>query len=108
MNDIEKAISNINYGLHYEDCGEMVLITKTAAQQAISALEQQVHNGWIPVTEDDEHYPESFETVLFTDGQDVFIGICDTDYTWISTNGENSIEIDCIIAWQPLPQPYQP
>jgi hypothetical protein len=44
MNDqeIKKAISNINYGLHYEDCGNMVVVTKFAAHQAISALEKQI------------------------------------------------------------------
>lgn len=42
MNEIERAISNINYGLRYEDCGKMVVITKFSACQAISALEKQI------------------------------------------------------------------
>ena len=50
MTDIEKAISNINYGLQYEGHGEMVVITKTSARLAISALEKQIPKKpeWTP------------------------------------------------------------
>ena len=51
--EIEKAISNINYGLHYEDCGNMVMITKLAAHQAMSALEKQIPKKPIDTWESD-------------------------------------------------------
>ena len=74
---------------------------------AMLCMEQQLNGGWIPVTDDDEHHPEAFTKVIFTDGDEIYIGCCDPNYEWSSTNGEDSISIDIVTAWQPLPENYK-
>lgn len=110
--EIEKAISNINYGLHYETCGDMVVITKSAAHQAISALEHQLTNGWIPVSEklpskEDNPYRYDYMNFAVTihDERHLFEQylvtssiFCFGDETWNETN---------VTAWQKLPEPYK-
>lgn len=61
---------------------------------AIEAVEQiaaEYNNGWIPCS---ERMPENGKEVLCTDGKYIYLVEYDAD-------------IDGIIAWQPLPEPYQ-
>ena len=66
------------------------------------------HNGWIPCS---ERLPEHIRPVLVTlrnwmnDKYIVRVGRFHTDH-WKTDEGivENSV----VVAWQPLPQPYQP
>jgi hypothetical protein len=104
--EIEKAISNINYGLHYETCGDMVIITKLSAHIAISALEHQLTNGWIPVS---ERLPEKGGYYLIGTQYEtprVMIGFYYAELNvwnyWMS-----QLPILSVIAWQPLPEPYK-
>lgn len=108
--EIEKAISNINYGLHYEDCGNMVMITKFSAHMAISALTQQLNNGWIPVSERLPNQEESIKYRAVFLIQDKYI---DLPYMaiwnrikniWVDEDGDR---INSVIAWQPLPPEYK-
>lgn len=78
-----------------------------ARNLAIAALEAQQADMWIPITEDESTYPESFTEVIFTDGDCIYIGCCDPDYEWSSTNQEDSIQIEAVTAWKPLPTPYK-
>ncbi len=81
---------------------------KEASKIIISALEKQLTNGWIPINySDDDSYPKSFESVQFTDGEDFYIGCCDPNSEWTSTNGEDSIQVYDVLAWQPLPEKYK-
>lgn len=75
--------------------------------RAISALEAQQADAWIPITEDESTYPECFTEVIFTDGESIYIGCCDPNYEWSSTNQEDSIQIEAVTAWKPLPTPYK-
>ena len=64
-----------------------------------TARSSRDNDGWIPV---EERMPEDGETVLCTDGQGVYLAEYDAD--WDAPFGD----IDKIIAWRPLPEPYQP
>ena len=55
--------------------------------------------GWIPVR---ERLPEDGEEVLATDGNHVYLVEYDADLD--ACFGD----VDGIVAWQPLPEPYQP
>ena len=57
------------------------------------------NSRWIPV---EERLPENGETALCTDGQDIYLVEYDAD--WDAPFGD----MDGIIAWQPLPEPYRP
>jgi hypothetical protein len=102
--EIEKAIEfirpySVSSGFSTEEKGYF--------KAAISAVEAQKDDRWIPVTEDETTYPESFTEVMFTDGYYIYIGCCDPDYKWSSTNQEDSIQIEDVKAWKPLPTPWK-
>ena len=68
----------------------------------VQQLQEQNNNGWIPCS---ERLPETYENV----------SICQSDgyvnVGWYSLNefkDMNSILYKDVIAWQPLPAPYQP
>lgn len=101
--EILDAIEALEMQSHnLEDCE----ISKYVCYLAISALKQQLNHEWIPVINDDEHYPEAFKNVRFTDGYDIYIGFCDPNYTWFATDGEHTNEIELVTAWKPLDEPY--
>lgn len=69
-------------------------------QEAIEQDENE--NGWIPVS---ERLPEDGTYITTLDGELVgqkepFTGMCGIE------NGKWDDE-DCVIAWQPLPEPYK-
>ena len=55
--------------------------------------------GWIPV---EDRLPENGESVLCTDGEYIYLVEYDADLD--AAFGD----MDRIIAWQPLPEPYRP
>ena len=67
---------------------------------AISALEQQLNNGWIPCI---EKYPEECERVIVWDTLNNRIAIAYFSCPhWEADDGRINV-----IAWQPLPEPYK-
>ena len=58
-----------------------------------------VNDGWIPV---EDRLPDDGDEVLCSDGQNVFFVEYEED--WDPPFGD----IDGIIAWMPLPEPYRP
>ena len=78
---------------------------KEAMQTAISALEKQEADRWIPVT---ERLPELDTDVLITDQ---YGDVCKANYVdWCGierfVSAEESITLEGVIAWKPLPEPY--
>ena len=72
---------------------------------AISALEKQEKDRWIPVT---ERLPELGVDVLITDE---YGDVLQATYTeWLGSesfiSAEESIIIEDVIAWRPLPEAY--
>ena len=85
---------------------------KAITNEAIEIVKQeaeQYNNGWIPCS---EKLPELRKDVLVTVKYTGFMGM---HGYWIKTGhmeAENDWWGDCaggeVIAWQPLPEPYQP
>lgn len=74
----------------------------------LDGMETQQAYTWIPITWNDEDtYPEPFTEVIFTDGDYINIGCCDSNGEWYSTNQENYTEVYEVKAWIPLPAPYK-
>ena len=98
------------------------------AKQIVKEVAEEYNGGWIPVKtrpmtdEEKEYYSEYhfegngmiYECSLPDDGQEVLItskyGTVDktTFYTDYGNYFENYEDYDDVIAWQPLPEPYQP
>lgn len=77
-----------------------------ACDLAISALEKQEQDRWIPVT---ERLPELDTDVLITDQygdvwQATYIDWCG-DERFVTA--EESITIEVVVAWRPLPEAYK-
>jgi hypothetical protein len=85
---------------------------KYAFEASIEALEKQMNNGWIPVS---ERLPEVFnentsETVLITDGNWIAMGFINNNQQWLfaeCSNKGTDIDWTDITAWQPLPEAYR-
>lgn len=98
------------------------------AIKIVQEVEEEYNGGWIPVktrpmTEEEKEYYSEFlfegngiiyECTLPDDGQEVLItskfGSVDktTFYTDCGNYFENYEDYDDVLAWQPLPEPYQP
>ena len=61
-------------------------------------IRKHMNDGWIPV---EERLPENGESVLCTDGEYIYLVEYDADLD--AAFGD----MDRIIAWQPLPEPYR-
>ena len=99
----------------YKDCGECEAYNKEkhhcpkfckVITETVKEIEDN-YNGWIPFS---EHQPEYGERVLLQDfGGNITLEKCErkkkvkgfTDGNWWSSANN-------YMAWQPLPQPYQP
>ena len=85
---------------------------KAITNEAIEIVKQEAekrNNGWIPCS---ERLPEDGETYLVTNAES--FGQCHTYKGWydgkhkiwhMEENFERKMNV---VAWQPLPQPYQP
>lgn len=80
----------------------MVTDSYILREEAIEVIKQaatEYNNGWIPCG---ERLPEDGEPVLATDGNYVYLVEYDADLD--ASFGD----MDGIVAWQPLPDPYHP
>ncbi len=62
-------------------------------------IRKHMNDDWIPV---EERPPEDGESVLCTDGEYVYLVEYDADLD------AGFGDVDGIIAWKPLPEPYHP
>lgn len=80
------------------------------AIKIVKQLAEEYNNGWIPCS---ERLPENNTVVLVTYITDDlgFIVYCVKyiDEEWLQPDySEWSLDKDMVLAWQPLPTPYQP
>ena len=109
LNVIE-VLSHVDFDSTIQNSLENFL--KAITNEAIEIVKQeaeQYNNGWIPCS---EKLPELRKDVLVTVKYTGFMGM---HGYWIQTGhmeAENDWWGNCaggeVIAWQPLPQPYQP
>ena len=109
LNVIE-VLSHVDFDSTIQNSLENFL--KAITNEAIEIVKQeteQYNNGWIPCS---EKLPELRKDVLVTVKYTGFMGM---HGYWIKTGhmeAENDWWGDCaggdVIAWQPLPEPYQP
>lgn len=103
MNVLEKILEEIDKKADYYECEEqgrehIRMVDMVEVQEIIrSHMNDAENDGWIPV---DERLPEDGETVLCTDGEDIFL----VEYEASLDVGFG--DMDWITAWQPLPEPY--
>ena len=128
MNNIEKAIATIEAekkrqydlldALPPKSRDRAIEITRMiqACEFGIAAMEQQLTNGWIPVS---DHLPEVRHheggeliefNIMLLGGTVPTTGCINNDGIWgwmdWNTNCFNPLGIH-VIAWQPLPEPYK-
>lgn len=90
----EKIIENLKQ--------ESIIVDNEAGNRAVEIIEQaasEYNNDWIPCS---ERLPEDGEPVLATDGNYVYLVEYDADLD--ASFGD----MDGIVVWQPLPEPYKP
>ena len=76
-----------------------------ACNFSVSALQQQLTNGWIPVS---EHEPETGSDMLVcTVNREVIHAYYSGDKKWHIANYYSKIIQADVIAWQPLPESYK-
>lgn len=96
---------------------ESIIVDNAAGNRAVEIIEQaaaEYNNGWIPV---EYRLPERNKPVLvyaesrtISGGTITMVGVCDKGF-WFIQNGVDTLGFPCrdykVIAWQPLPEPYQ-
>ena len=102
MQELKKILEEIDayieeyhkppYGIEVEGTVELL-------QKCKDIIRKHMYDGWIPV---EEYLPEDGESVLCTDGKYVYLVEYDADLD------AGFGDMDGIIAWKPLPEPYHP
>ena len=82
-----------------------IRLVEDALNQAISALEKQEQEKWIPVM---ERLPEDGERVLITYDKNVIRATWDQMRGNFYDTNAMSLDKDLVSAWRPLPDPYVP
>lgn len=78
------------------------------AKKIVQEVAKEYGNGWIPCS---ERFPKEYVSVLVCDREgDIYVALMyDTKIygkIWRQWNG-GELRLDWVIAWQPLPAPYQ-
>jgi hypothetical protein len=112
MNDIEKAIRAM------KNLDDVISITESehkSVKLAISALEKQLNNGWIPCSEripNKDEYNKNDGRFIVSDGNKTYqclFDVYDGEFKKLEYNRKGTyMEYldNLVIAWQPLPEPY--
>ena len=109
MNEfIEKLIGRLEEKAHQT---WLVLAERNGYERAIEIVKheaEQYNNGWVPCSEKLPDDFMSFEYLTIRKGHTLatITYYCVANHKWyLSRNSSKEIDV---IAWQPLPEPYQP
>lgn len=125
--DVDKVVEELKQRSKEYNSGGITNMSEYS-KSIVQQVAEEYNNGWIPVktrpmTEEEKEYYSEFlfegngiiyECTLPDDGQEVLItskfGSVDktTFYTDCGNYFENYEDYDDVLAWQPLPEPYQP
>lgn len=115
-NAIEILTNFMNEGFFFdggESKEEFDDIEKEAFGIAIEALKQK-HGGWIPLKWKDEEtkckildYPYDGKWVIVTDGKNISVERIKIDAIDHFYPAGRWFELEDVVAWMPLPEPYQ-
>ena len=118
MQELEKILEEIErYRKNASDNGNFN--ASAAYEKAMSIIRKHMNDSWIPVEERlpmrtlDEKINESYQKYLVfidgVDGWDIDIAVYDfwNDKKWREAH-DGYGEIENVIAWHPLPEPYRP
>lgn len=101
---MNKAFEKIvNRFKQLQGCDSLANMFISDVIKVIKSIEKEYNNGWIPCS---ERLPETFEPIAkayLTTNEDGMIGVSYYHHGW--SNGYESV-FD-VIAWQPLPEPYE-
>lgn len=110
MQKLEKILEEIEQRVnYYRDHATLTYVDICAGlREAEGIIRKHMDDGWIPV--EDERRPEVGENVLGTNKYDEVLVY---HYGWNSPHTRKMFFSLCgaaanIIAWRPLPKPYQP
>jgi len=87
-----------------DETHHMATVSVFALDNLVETVNEAAVDKWIPVS---ERLPENRKEVLVTDDTDIFTGWYEED-KWCSCYEEFWPYSDPIIAWMPLPKPYEP
>ena len=123
MQELEKILEEIDQEvkeyMEIDFGGEYNAGIKDMAKMAKKIIRKYMNDGWIPVEERlpmrtlDEKINESYQNYLVfidgVDGWDIDIAVYDfwNDKKWREAH-DGYGEIENVIAWRPLPEPYRP
>ena len=106
--EIEKAIETLEDMKGVFDTRSHKQYSLSALDLAISALEKQLNNGWIPVS---ERLPKEGRYLVTTAYGEVKESEFDLKKWWQIDNGKISLaweeEPIKVVAWQSLPEPWK-
>lgn len=108
MNEIQKAIDRLKRMLFNNDSQQAC----KSLNMAISALEQQLTNGWIPIKDRRPDASGKYRvTVKYENFAGVYLMVADATFekdVWKILGEQPVISIKKVIAWQPIVQePYE-
>lgn len=92
-----------------EACGYAALtrvVSEAEVKEILDSVVAEYNNGWIPCS---ERLPEKHVDVLvdFGDENPIIAWYSHVNDTWKNSSTDYVINVD-VIAWQPLPEPYNP
>ena len=117
MQELEKILEEINEEIKSSIAFSSVFTDGLC--RARNIIRKHMNDGWIPVEERlpmrtfDEKINESYQNYLVfidgVDGWDIDIAVYDfwNDKKWREAH-DGYGEIENVIAWRPLPEPYRP
>lgn len=112
-----KIISGLNDDVYRYGYGKSLEAYQQGKLLASEIIRKHMNDGWIPVEERPPEEPGRYNVTFRSDGsvQEIGYGSCRADvlgfpigYGWYDLYSATYFSDDAILAWSPLPEPYDP